>query len=147
VSNYDNSELGQNFRFRMRVDDLNLLWNKVEGLTAQYDIFEWQEGGNNGFVHRLPGRVKYQNIKLTRSVDGYSKDIAKWFTKQDNRNRRTTGVITALTMNGESGASWSLRGVFPVKYTGPSLDIGGHALGTEVLELAHSGFEFESGGG
>ena len=25
----------------------------------EFDVFEWAEGGNNEFVHHLPGRVRY----------------------------------------------------------------------------------------
>ena len=145
MPSYD-SKLGQNYRFRMELEGLKLMWNKVEGLAAQYDVFEWQEGGNNGFVHRLPGQVKYENIKLTRTVDDSSGDLASWFTKQDNRNRRTTGAITALTAHGDDLATWNLREVFPVKYTGPSYDISATDIAIETLELAHNGFELEGAG-
>lgn len=41
-----------------------------EGLTAEYEVEECREGGNAGFVHRLPVRVKYTNVKLTRPGPG-----------------------------------------------------------------------------
>jgi phage tail-like protein len=41
---------------------------------------------------------------------------------------------------GEEVASWNLTGVYPSKWTGPSLDANGKAVATETLELVHNGF-------
>jgi len=37
-------------------------------------------------------------------------------------------------------AKWNLEGVYPVKWTGPSLDAAGNQIAVETLELAHNGF-------
>jgi hypothetical protein len=38
-------------------------------------------------------------------------------------------------------AQWHLQGVYPAKWTGPSMDaMGSGAVATESLVLAHSGF-------
>ena len=56
--------------FLVEIDDGRSLgaWTKCEGLSVEWDIHEYKEGGVNDFVHRLPGRAKYQNLKLTRPV-------------------------------------------------------------------------------
>jgi phage tail-like protein len=36
--------------------------------------------------------------------------------------------------------SWSLRGVHPASWTGPTLDAGSTKVAIEVLELVHEGF-------
>ena len=58
-------------RFTVSIDGIGSLgnWAKCEGLTVEYDVMEYQEGGQNACVHRIPGRAKYQNIRLTRPVD------------------------------------------------------------------------------
>lgn len=30
-------------------------FNQCNGLNMEFDVFEWAEGGNNEFVHHLPG--------------------------------------------------------------------------------------------
>ena len=42
--------------------------------------------------------------------------------------------------SGSSVAEWVLMGVFPVRWTGPSLDVNGNQMAIETLELAHNGF-------
>ena len=56
---------GLGLRFKVAIDGHELgNWQKCDGLNVEYDIQEYREGGQNGFVHRLPGRAKYENVKL-----------------------------------------------------------------------------------
>jgi len=111
-----------------------------EGLVAEYEIEEYREGGNAGYVHRLPVRVKYTNVKLTRAVDKDSVALASWFSEARASFKRQTATIIARTGNGKEVARWGLEGVWPIKYTGPQLSASGTTAATETLELAHNGF-------
>jgi len=131
-------------RFTVTIDDVNIgtlgTWSKCDGLAVEYEIQEYQEGGLNDYVHRLPGRRKYQNIKLTRPLDKSSADVAKWISGLRDKVQRHNGAIAVLDAAGEVVAQWNLRDVCPVKWTGPSLDATGNQIATETLELAHNGF-------
>lgn len=129
-------------RFQVDVSPIGSLgdWQKCEGLSVEYDIFEYKEGGVNAYVHRLPGRAKYQNIKLTRPISPASKDVAAWVSKVQTAPKRSTATIKVLDASGKPVAQWSLTGVFPAKWTGPNLDVGANQVAIEVLELAHNGF-------
>ena len=48
--------------------------------------------------------------------------------------------MSVLDASGAVVATWSLMGVFPAKWQGPSLDIGANQVATETLELVHNGF-------
>jgi phage tail-like protein len=129
-------------RFHVTIDGKDSLgdWTKCEGLTVEYDLYEYKEGGNNDFVHRLPGRAKYQNLKLTRPVTKSTADVAAWLGTVKPDMDRTTAKVAVLDEGGTEIASWSFNGVYPVKWTGPTLDVGQNQVATEVLELAHTGF-------
>lgn len=129
-------------RFHVTIDDQGSLgsWSKCDGLTVEYEVFEYQEGGQNDYVHRLPGRCKYQNIKLTRPLDKTSADVASWVAGQRKKVERSNAEIAVLDPAGEVVAKWNLNGVYPVKWTGPSLDASGNQIAIETLELAHNGF-------
>jgi phage tail-like protein len=134
--------LGQTLRFHVQVDggaDLGD-WNKCDGLTVEYEIKEYQEGGNNDYVHRLPGRVKYQNIKLTRPLNPDSNRVASWVSSNRTSFQRKTARIAALDTQGKPIVTWNLTGVYPVKWSGPSFDVSSNQAATETLELAHNGF-------
>ena len=137
-----NTPHAQSLRFRVKIDGHGDLgnWSKCDGLAVEYDVYEYKEGGENAFVHRIPGRAKYQNIKLTRPVNKDSSKVASWMAKLKIEVKRQTAEISALDTEGHPIATWNLEGVFPVKWNGPSLDIGANSVAMETLELAHNGF-------
>jgi phage tail-like protein len=133
---------GQSLRFRVRIDGEHDLgsWSKCDGLSVEYEVKEYMEGGENTYVHRIPGRVKYPNIKLTRLINKDSSKVATWVAGLRDKVERRTAEIAALDPKGETIVSWNLDGVYPVRWTGPSFDIGSSSAATETLELAHNGF-------
>jgi len=132
---------GLGLRFKVKIDGFDFgNWQKCDGLTLEYEPYEYAEGGENGFVHRLPGRTKYQNIKLTRPIDQHSGRVTAWVMSVQIRLVPGTGHISVLDPTGESVADWYLVGVWPVRWSGPTLDVDGNQWATETLELSHNGF-------
>ena len=113
---------------------------QCDGLTAEYEVEEYREGGEGGFVHRLPVRIKHTNVRLIRPIDRDSGAIASWFSETRTRPSRQDATITAYDGNGREVARWELVGAWPLKYTGPSLMSTSALAATETLELAHCGF-------
>ena len=111
-----------------------------EGLDATYEVEEYKEAGNREYVHKLPVRVTYTNVKLTRPVDADSGKIASWFSEVRTTLKRSTATIIACDGNNAEVARWELQGVWPVKYTGPKLSSSGTTAASETIELAHNGF-------
>jgi phage tail-like protein len=136
------SERGLSVRFMVKIDGYGSLgdWMKCEGLTVEYDVFEYQEGGVNSHVHRIPGRCKYPNVKLTRPLNDHSAKVAAWVSGIQRRVSRHTAVITVLDAAGDKVVQWNLDGAFPVRWTAPQLDVSASQGATETLELAHNGF-------
>lgn len=135
------SEEGLGLRFKVRIDGKDMgNWQKVDGLALEYDIKEYEEGGENGYVHKLPGRVKFQNVKLIRPIDASSSTVSAWVASLQVRMVPSTAHISVLDPSGTTVADWHLVGVYPVRWTGPSLDVNSNQWATETLELAHNGF-------
>lgn len=111
-----------------------------EGLGCEMVLEQREEGGTNDFVWQLPTRLKYSNIKLSRPVGPDTAMIAAWFAKMNASYQPTTAVIAALNLSFVQVAAWSLEGVVPVRWTGPSLSLESPKVATETLELAHNGF-------
>jgi phage tail-like protein len=127
--------------FTVTIDGHDLgVFTQCDGLGCEIVVEQHEEGGQNRFVHQLPGRIKYTNVKLTRPINGDTASVASWFSSMAGEVKRSTGEITALTIEGKKIASWSLEGVIPVKWTGPQLNVDGPKVATEAIELAHHGF-------
>ncbi len=128
--------------FKVVIDDEIPLgsFTKCEGLAVEVSVETREEGGNNTYVHKLPGRVKYPNIKLTRHVNAHSGAVP-WLFDTVNEKLDRTATITALAPDDATEiAEWTLQNVLLVKWTGPSFTNDSATALTETLEIAHHGF-------
>jgi phage tail-like protein len=133
---------GLALRFIVKMEGLEgMHFTGCEGLNAEYETETFKEGGNPGSAQVLPIRLKYTNLKLTRPVDSDSGKVAGWFHTVQTELKPRTGEIRILDGNGRPVATYKLRGVWPIKYTGPHLKADSNAVAHETLELSHSGFE------
>ncbi len=127
--------------FEVHVDGYDLgAFTGCDGLGVEVVMEQREEGGMNGFVHQLPGRLKYTNVKLTRPVNSDTMKIAAWFSSMNTVVRRTMAQIVAKNHDATTVFVWNLNGVLPVRWTGPSLSVDSNKVATETLELAHHGF-------
>lgn len=117
------------------------VFTEVSGLQFEMQVQEYQEGGNNGFVHRLPGPVKISNITLKRGLTT-SNEFFKWCMEVANRSvsRRHVSVLM-YDSRGRPVARWDYQNAYPVKWIGPQLNATTQATAIETLELAHTGVE------
>ncbi len=68
----------------------------------------------NSFVHQLPGRIKYTNVKLTRPVNADTAKIAAWFAVDERHRasarRRRSSSRTTTTSRCSRGRSSACPG-------------------------------------
>jgi phage tail-like protein len=129
-------------KFIVTVDALAFgSWTKVDGLKATYDVKEYVEGGQNAFVHKLPGRMKYENVTLQRAVTDETNAVAAWVASfQGPAIRRSAGQISICDVAGTVVYTWALTGLFPVSWSVNGFDAAGNGIAIETLVLAHDGF-------
>jgi phage tail-like protein len=142
----DVTDPATNCRFRVEVDvdeqgqtDLGA-FTECEGLGAEYELKPIREGGENGFIHQIPGALKFDTVRLHRPINAKSAAVASWFSGMRDRVERTTARITALDPAGGELATWTLVDVYPKRWTGPSFTTKGQDVAKETLELVHNGF-------
>ena len=148
LSNLLNGHLPVEGRFLFEVDGVTIgSFGEVYGLEVHVGVTTYAEGGENGFVHQLPGRMTWPNIILRRGVTD-SDALFEWvnrtsgsgFAANSNKLKRSTGAITVLGTGNERLRSWELRDVFAVRWSGPSFNAGSGRTLSEEIELAHHGF-------
>lgn len=115
------------------------VFSEVGGLQMETEIFEYAEGGNNGFVHRFPGLTKAGNLTLKRGITR-GNELFRWYLRvaQGVMDLRSVSIQTFST-SGEPLITWHLDQAFPIKWSGPQLAATGVAVAVESIELAHSG--------
>jgi phage tail-like protein len=115
-------------------------FRECSGLAMEREILEYAAGGNNDFVYKLPGRVKYPNLVLKRGVT-YQTELIAWFRATQSAPALSTVTVTLLDTMGELARVWAFKQAYPVKWAGPSLNAGSDSAATETLEIAHGGME------
>jgi phage tail-like protein len=127
--------------FAVSIDGNDLgTFNSCEGLGVEVVLEQREEGGNNGLIWQLPTRLKYSNVKFSRPLGPDTVQVAKWFASMTSGVKRRTATIVAMTNDGAKVATWSLAGVVPVRWSGPSLNLDSPKVATETIEIAHHGF-------
>jgi phage tail-like protein len=113
---------------------------ECSGLAVEYDVEEYVEGGNNGYVHHLRGGMRFPNVTLQRGIT-YEDELLQWFYATEKVDKRPVVTITMLDTLGASVRHFALSSALPVRWTGPTVRTGGTGgAATESLEIAHRGF-------
>lgn len=141
-------EPGNTSWFLFEVDGIPIgTFREISGLQLAVTVEEHVEGGQNGYVHKLPGVLTWPNLVFTRGLVE-SDALFTWvrnsagenFTANGNKLTKSTGAITALTFTGERLRAWEFDGVFAVGWQGPSFSVDSETQLMERLEVAHNGF-------
>jgi phage tail-like protein len=102
---------------------------------VEWEVERLKEGGNNTFVHQLPGQRKPANVTLKNGVG--KSELMDWYMDAMGGNiSRKTVTITLLNSEKESVMVWNVNDAFPTKWTGPKLESDSKTLAIQTLELA-----------
>lgn len=127
-------------RFYVEVDrDQQAVFTAVSGLQNETAVMEYEEGGNNGFVHRLPGRTKASTLTLKRGMTA-STFFFDWHA--DVARGKIVRKHVSVAMYDAAGVklmTWNLINAYPIRWTGPDFAADGTTPAVETLELAHDG--------
>ena len=120
---------------------------EVSGLEVEIGVESIEEGGENGFTHRLPGRMSWPNISLKRGItrtdnllDWLNKSSGEQFAASGNTLTRSSAAITLVGPSGKRLRAWEFVDAFPVKWKGPEFAADSTNAAAETLEIAHHGF-------
>ena len=129
-----------NCRFYVKIDGMpSAVFTEMSGLQVETVVTEYEEGGNNGCVHRLPGRTKVGNVTLKRGIVA-SNEFFNWYSEILNGKLKFRHVdVLVFDAEGKELAKWSFANAYPVKWIGPQLAADGKNAAIETLELAHEG--------
>ena len=134
--------------FLVAVDGVEIgRFTEISGLQVTVETEDIQEGGQNSFVHKVPGRMTWPNIVLKRGITQndslitwLNKSSGEQFSVNNNKLKRSTAAITLLGPANKRLRSWEFEGAFPVKWTGPSFSVTANDIAMEELEICHHGF-------
>ncbi len=138
-------------QFILSLDGIEIgAFSEVSGLSVEIKVETIDEGGQNEFSHKVPGRMQWPNLVLKSGVTTNSA-LFDWFRRSSGTGleagdaylQRTTVGLALVDGAGEIVRTWELDGAFPVKWSGPQFAAGSREVAMETLEIAHHGLVAE----
>jgi phage tail-like protein len=127
--------------FSVELDGVDVgSWTTCSGLGMEIVTEPRGDTAMSFVMHHLPGQLKYTHLTLGRPVSPDTEKVIAWISAYHMMPVATAGQVTALDSTGGIIMTWSLQGVTPVKWTGPSFDAAQLQIAHEQLELAYQAF-------
>jgi phage tail-like protein len=134
--------------FLFEVDGVEIgSFMEISGLEVNIAVEDIEEGGENSFVHKLPGRMSWPNITLKRGITQndalltwLNKSSGEQFAAAGNKLTRSTAAITLIGPSAQRLRAWEFDGAFPIRWKGPDFAADSSEWATEELEITHHGF-------
>ena len=105
---------------------------ECRGLAVEVEVHEYAEGGNNEFVHQLPGRLIYPKLELARGMTDRGQPPE--LVHADARQGRAQGTDHRHhNRYGEVHRSFTFDEAYPVKWSGPTIAVAGGGAAVEEL--------------
>ncbi len=121
--------------------------------TITMETEDVKEGGQNKFIHKLPGRINAGTVKFKHGI-AIVDMMMKWYVdvieKQKYGKATDELIVVQLTPSPLPIPLpfplriWVFHDAYPIKWTGPQLQSSQSAAIVEEFEFAHSGITVEN---
>lgn len=127
--------------FGISKDKNDVRFQTVSGLSVEYDMEEFKEGGENRFTHKLPVRTRYADLVLRRGMLTDSA-VVDWCFDAFRDRQFTPCDVDVILMNeaGSALRTWSVAQAIPKKWSVSDLNANESAIVIETLELSYRYF-------
>jgi len=132
------------FKFCVEIGNItHAIFSECSGLEIEVEVFEYEEGGLNDYVHKLPGRVKYSDVTLKRGI-ATSDALWDWYAKTlQGKIERKNISITLYDTTGSEYRRWKFEHAYPVKWSGPNFKADENVAAIETLVFTHRGMQLQ----
>ena len=115
-------------------------FTECSGLSLQWQVTKYKEGGVNNFEHQLPERIKAAKVTLKYGTV-VSSDLWRWCMKgmEDGRVEYRNISIVMYDNGWEEVKRWNLERAYPMQWKGPSLKSDSKKVAIETLVIAYHG--------
>lgn len=138
----------------------DISFQEVSGLQTSFEVESIEEGGENNFVHRIPVRVKHENLVLKRALEPMGNSLEAWIRDilESGFNKKIEPLTIFISLMGAPPnpskkedsptpaskeevpilASWTITNAYPVKWEISPLSGEKNELVIETLEFAYN---------
>lgn len=121
----------------------DMSFQEVSGLVLEVNLDTYNEGGENRFVHRLPGKTKYSDLVLKRGMAPTPSGLTAWMIDAtENFNYVPTNLLVSLLdENHLPVSSWYVVHAIPMKAEISSFSAEDGKIVIESLTLRYEYFK------
>ena len=130
--------------FGISTDRNDVRFQTASGLSVEYDMEEYKEGGENRFTHKLPVRTKYADLVLKRGMVTDS-SVIKWCLDAFRERVFVPTDVNVILMNekAEPLRTWKVAHAIPKKWLVSDLNANENSLVIETIELTYRYFTIQ----
>jgi phage tail-like protein len=117
---------------------LDIMFQKVSGLSSSVETSTVEEGGQNLYTQSLPKKIKYDNLVLQRGVVVGSPLVIEFnVTMSLFKFSPSNVLVTLLDDTRIPIAGWLFMKAYPVKWSVSDLDAEANSVVIENMELTY----------
>lgn len=130
--------------FSISKEKNDVRFQAVSGLSVEYDMEEYKEGGENRYTHHLPARTKYTDMVLKRGMVTGS-EVIDWFLSAFRERNFVPADVNVILMNekGEPLRTWKVVHAIPKKWLVSDFNSNDNAIVIETMELSYRYFTIQ----
>ena len=130
--------------FGISRDRNDVRFQTASGLSVEYDMEEYKEGGENRFTHKLPVRTKYADLVLKRGMVTDS-SVIKWCLDAFRERVFLPTDVNVILMNekAEPLRTWKVAHAIPKKWLVSDFNANENSLVIETIELTYRYFTIQ----
>lgn len=122
---------------------LDAAFQEVSGIESHVTVEEVAEGGQNAFVHQVPGVTKHGNLVLKRGYMTKDSRFARWSAQTVGSSLGTPIVtqvvnVCLLGATGNPVVTWTFSNAWPVKWEASGFNAKSNEVLIETIELAYT---------
>lgn len=126
-------------------DAMDAAFKEVSGISAEINIEEITEGGENRFKYKVPTGGKYGNLVVKRGLVLPSSTMAQWCfdtigSDLSNPIIPKTIIVTLMDADATPLMAWNFFNAWPVKWSASDLKSQDGEIVIESIEFAYTYF-------
>lgn len=116
-------------------------FQSVSGLSVEFDVESYKEGGENRFEHKLPLRSKYPDLSLKRGLVVHP-TLIRWFLNAFQQREIVPATIFIMLLNEVHVPlkTWVVYNAWPKKWSVSDFNAQENSIVIETLDICYSYF-------
>jgi phage tail-like protein len=131
------------FSVKFEKEGTDSSFQEVSGISSEMTTEDVIEGGENGYVHKLPTGLKGTNLELKRGIAQLNSPLVAWCKAVleggfVNRIKPKTVLVNLLDQTQKPVRSWEFVNAYPIKWEVEGFNATKNECAIEKIVLSYT---------